>query len=496
MAFRLSQPAREWPELAGIPACRQGLAVQRPEDPTAIGGRQREMATYVRSYCEPIYAIVSLVEIGFCYALVDLQQRQLGYARALVSIFCVGVLIRLVQYLQLEGGLLAGLRAIPGSPMARFIIILFASYLALVLGISATVTWTQQPHVSAETMKKIAISLTSLADVKNRIVPGPLSVKLHALTTMSFNDVLLSVSTLLFYFVLFKSIIRFKDFGRKDEDYASVAQILVTRGKYQEALQELQKIGNITSQQEFLKAAPNLALGKIDRAYALTERWIQGREDTETVTPENVYSLLFLTGFTNYSLPAEAMVELFRAAQKDKCQDSSLAASVMGAALLGQISTADCRLAFPAGTEDTYPISHAAILIAEGKPEEALEMFKRSTSQTPADQVMKMSYVFIYGLPGEVKAGRKAADVAAEWLANNLEHYRALCDACTENWNEELVLGLVAPMCTLSSELAPLPERFKELRTEIAQRIRAKPGGVERGSYLDEMLVAAEQEFG
>ncbi len=468
------------------------------------GGRQREMATYVRAFCEPVYAIVSLLEIGFCYAMVDLQRsavvavehRQLEYARALVAVFCIGILVRLVQYLQVEGGLLAGLRSVPGIPAVRFVIILAANYVALVLGVSASTTWvTQQIHVPSETIRKIAISLTSLVDVKNRIVPGALTLKAHALKAMSLNDWLLTVATLLFYFVVLKSVIRLRDFARTDEDYAALSHILTTRGQYKEALQQLQKIKNMSANYESMKIAPNLGQGNIDRAYALTERWLEGKQEKAAVSAEDVYTVLFLTGFTNYSLPIPVMINLFREAQKNKCQDAALAAAIMGAALLGQLSTAECRDAFPPGTEADYPLTHAAIFVAEGSKADALDMFRRSVSTTPADQVMKLTYVFLYELSPQVEAGADPGALAQAWLTANFDHYRALCDACTEDWNEELTLGLVSPMCSLPPLLSPLPERFQQLRDEIDDRISSRPGGVERKTFLKAVLVGAERHF-
>lgn len=459
------------------------------------GGREREMVTHVRSLCEPVYAIVPLIEIGICYALVDLQPRQLGYARAVVSILCVAILVRLVQHLQKEGGLLAGLRAIPGSPLVRFIVILFANYVALVLGISACVTWMKQPHVSAETIRKVAISLTSLADVKNRIVPGPASVKLHALEAMSFNDVLLSVATLLFYFVLLRSILRFKEFARKDDDYASIAHILTTRGRYQEALGQLQKIRVMSATHESYKIGPNLGLGRIDRAYAMAERWLQSQDDSLTVSPEAVYSALIMTAIANYSLPTKSMIAMLEGAQKSKCVDSMMASAVMALASLDQLTPAECRMAFTAGTETQYPLTHAMILVCEENHSEALEMLDHSTSTVPSDQLMKMTYLLLFGMPAKIQQGEDPGQLAKDWIAANFDHYRALCDLCVENWNEEIVLGLVAPMCSLPAAVSLLAERFQELRAEIEKRIREKPGGDQRGFYLNQVLGASQRIY-
>jgi hypothetical protein len=257
----------------------------------------------------------------------------------------------------------------------------------------------------------------------------------------------------------------------------------------------LQKIRIMSATHESYKIGPNLGLGRIDRAYALAERWLQSQDDSLTISPEAIYSALIMTAIANYSLPSKSMIAMLEGAQKSKCVDSMMASAVMALASLEQLTPDECRAAFPAGTENSYPLTHAMILIREEKNAAALDMLDHSTSTAPSDQLMKMTYLLLFGLPVKIQQGEDPGKLAQDWIAANLDHYRKLCDLCVENWAEEVVLGLVAPMCSLPSAVSPLPERFQELRTEVEQRIREKPGGDQRGFYLNQVLGASQRIY-
>jgi hypothetical protein len=108
---------------------------------------------------------------------------------------------------------------------------------------------------------------------------------------------------------------------------------------------------------------------------------------------------------------------------------------------------------------------------------------------------MKMTYELLWGIPAQIQQGADPGQLSQQWIAANFDHYRVQCDLCVENWAEEVVLGLVAPVGSLPPAFSPIPERFQELRVEVEKRIREKPGGDQRGFYLNQVLGASQRIY-
>jgi hypothetical protein len=219
------------------------------------------------------YASTGLVLVLVAYGIAYVAPAQMHWARAFLILMAIQTMARHVQYLIGFRSLPVQLRRSFGKPYISFVIVAVTDLLSLVLVLNAILNWNGNAVASWEGIWNV---LTRLYFAKFwELVRGLLNGNVPSLA-----DVLLTLAGLLYNTTLLKTLWKFKDFRRTDEDYAYRAKTYRNLGRYADALKELERIPSDarTHDTYSLRADAYVGMSELDSAWDDCERILSSKE--------------------------------------------------------------------------------------------------------------------------------------------------------------------------------------------------------------------------
>jgi hypothetical protein len=405
---------------------------------------------------EHLHAAYTAAFIGAIYTLNLAGVADNSYGRAFMFTAAASVLLRHIRYAVEIVGLPVRLRRVAASPYVTFLVIVLCDLSSLVLAFTLLTTGLPPAQITLENFATTASGLFSFSELK-RLLVG---------TQLSARQIAVAMAGLIFYLGLLRILLRFNEFARTDDDYIWLAGNNNFLGKFTTALRFLTNVKATTKEVEYEYMVSLIGVNQVEAATDRTKRVLHHFGEDPN---KNRISQVLLEACAVYPIPRHIILTLIERGISEQIQDAILQNSI---SLLGANSDWLCASAERLITEQKgqYPLTHAALAIAEGCYAEARELLMRAVPGSELDEVVRLGMLLRASVLDPSTTEDEDLRAYDQWVQSDLRTIRDLLPALCHPWEKTIAFAQLAFARLVSTivghdreqEIAFLSDRIKE----------------------------------
>lgn len=249
------------------------------------GGRKvplREIAARLQTKCyEHFLSLFTLAVVGLIYFLLRSGVSLGRYGTIFLTGMLVAVAARLFSYVVGRNPLAARLRRSSTSPYLAFLVIIAADFVSLV----ATLT------ILGRVSGVQTLGFPDFKSTAEAVYKAQEPIDILRGMTLNFHQIVTGIAGLLFYGALFKIVLEFGEFKRRDEDYVWLASTANELGQFSAAVKYLEKVEKWDQPAHAIKMIALVGVNDLDAA----EREAGMLSQANSAAPQNEWIFLNLT---------------------------------------------------------------------------------------------------------------------------------------------------------------------------------------------------------
>jgi hypothetical protein len=426
----------------------------------AVGSRVRDAVAYSRANgWQPQMALYTATLL-LAAVILSREGQAGGYDVALIYAGAITVLVRNLRYAVDETSLPERLRLEARYPYVAFIVVLLCDLTSLVLAAATMISRDDPAQVGLISMQE---AVKGLFTFRNLIDPS-------AITQLSLRQVAVSVAGLIFYVALIGTAIRFKEFRRTDQDYASLAIINCHLAHFDVAADYLRKVVNQSKESAIAGVVASLGVNQIATAAANVKAFRQYQN--EPALEPDAHQVM-LECCMIFPIPRHVALEVVRRAIAAGVPDGMLQDSIGLLALAAKVQN-DELAGLLANRVSDYPITCAAVAIVGERYAEARLLLESAKPASALDEIVRLTMLLRAQVSDPATDLNEDGKTCRLWAERDLPTIKSLVDDLTDGRERVVLYAQLSFAQFASHHLAP--EREQEIRY-LCSSLKAKAVG-------------------
>jgi hypothetical protein len=375
----------------------------------------------------PMAVAMSLLAAGlFVWAGRTNEPARQGYWWFILVL--ANVWSRQLGYLLATSSLAASLRAGPGSPQLRFLVICAADLASLVLALTATRHWGEISKIGLGDFIDLVAMLLSPKDIAEALKGGV--AKLPELLALG--------SGLLYATAMVKTVFKRDQFARTPLDYSTLALQHLCLGDQEGAKEWLLQTDEVSEESQLARCAYFLALGDFGRSRAHAGRSLSslGVADTDE------HAVEFMAGaLVNIDVPTERALGLVEYALSLGLPERTVGSVCM--VLIKRVDVSPrlvLELIMRRKATDQYPLTISGIQIQLHQYAKAREILESLRTRNAFEEALRRCLLLHAALEGTNGRGSAQKTRLEMWADRNLEDIKHLALQCESEQERKIVL--------------------------------------------------------
>jgi hypothetical protein len=370
----------------------------------------------------------------------------------------------------------AQLRRTAGNAYVSFVVIAVCDLATMLLTLNAVLNWNDGQLASPDRFWDIfkGLFFAGPSELFQKIVKGD---------QPSIRELVLSGAGGLYGLTIVRTLYRFSEFRRTDEDYQIIAHSCCLLGKYMDALAYLSRVAKLSEAAHGTRAIAHLGIQQIDKAWGDARRVLELQG--ESPTDERVFFLL-VNLVPLIPAPSASRIALLRRGLALKLRDLVIWQAVWTAEPGPLLES--FKEVFAQSPAAEFPLSRVALFMKRQELEQARELLEGIESENPADQLSKslLDILIRIGDPSTtLTQDRIAFD---QWSATCYERLSGLV-SLMKDLDLVLAFGAVVPIYGIAKKLgSPYEQSWLFLLNELQKSLGSSPQAALQIEILDRML--------
>src|SRR5437868_36640 len=201
------------------------------------------------------------------YALHMAFDLPIRFGKPILAFILASLFFFLLHYTVSPISLATRLRRMPKNPFVSFFIVSLSFYCVLTLAFAGYIH--AVPNVTFQHLIDITLDMLRFRRIQ----------ALRRGETLYPIDYFVTITGFLYYVTLFQTILRIKEFDRKDEDFVSIATQYAGLGRFKKALDWLERLKSPDPQRSFIQAVAYLGTNQITKAIEAARRYYVLKEE-------------------------------------------------------------------------------------------------------------------------------------------------------------------------------------------------------------------------
>lgn len=415
--------------------------------------------------------VVCVILLGYLYPPVSPS------AATFLRLSAWALISKLIYFVIYPTPLPEQLRTTPRNAYLLFIGVLVAGFVGIVITITGletvekSVSWTQTLTLSIS----IARDLTRLniSELTQAGFPGIISFKL--------------ISSALLFLVFFRTIFRWKDFKRTDQDLKTIAHGDLLKGDFESARNWLAKVSKPDAEVLLLRIPTALGLEDVEKA-ASYEDLLKRMKGMEKL-PFTLESDTIAASLVKFPISKKVIFQYIGFLVKSKKTDEEIALFMMTLVNFRRLDEDDVVKFFPEiPGGHILPICSAFVSFCNDEVDEGMVILENlSVAGRPTTELFRRFLL----MSGELMSyqGRAPLAVIYEWYEKNFAEILNYAMKVEGEENIELTLRLLMPILKTLERTLSLPHVIPMYR--VLESLVSKTS--DRREYLEVMLRTARQ---
>ncbi len=385
-----------------------------------------------------------------------------------------GLISTLIYFVVYPTSLPEQLRTTPHNAYLLFIGVFLAAFVGIVINIvgvetiGKNVSWSQRFNLTISVARDLAsLNMSELASAG---FAGIFSLRL--------------ISSALLFLVFFRTIFRWKEFKRTDQDLKTIANGDLLKGHFESAGNWLAQVSKPDAEVLLLKIPTALGLHDIEKAVSYEDllKRMKGMEKL----PFPLESDTIAASLAKFPISKQVIFRYFGRLVESKRPDEEIALLMMTLVNIRRLDELDVVKFFPVADDHVLPLCKAIVSFCNSEVDEGMIMLQNlNVAATPTAELCRRYLLF----SGELMLydGEAPLDVVYEWYEKNFAELLNCAMKVEGEDNIDLTCRLLMPILktlerTLSlSHVVPMYKVLESLVTKTS----------ERREYLELMLKAA-----
>jgi tetratricopeptide (TPR) repeat protein len=362
-------------------------------------------------------------------------------------IFLIMILIqtnsRQLFYIIRDKSLPSELRVGSANPYISFILILVMDLLAIITAFYPNIYSEQVKFIDASLLAAITIDILTLKKVKIIFTQEYFTI----------FDYAIGISSLIYYITLFRTMLKYKEFRKTGEDYQKIAYFKLNIGKYNDALNLLEKAKPINPSIIFLKAGAYIGVQQFDEALKCANKHLELEDKVvDDVNAYGVLRALFL--FVKYDVTITKA--FLRYMINKNASDINVLTLLNFTMQIGVINpTHVTELLTDKKISNRYPLTYNLILFLKEEFEEIKQNLENYTPSNVIEKILWLQLGLLVDLVYEAENDGDKKEYYKSWTDKNYNELCNLADNISNDYDKLIACSAISEICILSQMLAP-----------------------------------------